>query len=230
MSKKSRLELIYGKKGLEKIQNSKILIAGLGGVGSYAAEAIGRSFVNNIILIDFDTFEESNLNRQLHSNDLTIGKNKVDIIKENILKINSEATITAYKDKISNENIIDLIPKDINYVIDAIDDFNAKVSLIEYCYKNNINIISSMGTAKKKNPEKLQYSDIFKTKICPLAKKIRKELKLRNVKKLNVVYSTEEIIKNNKSNILGSTPFVPAASGLMLAAYVINSIAEDYIS
>ena len=224
MSELSRLEIIYGKNNLSKIKESKILIAGLGGVGSYAAEAIARCFVNNIILIDYDKYDITNLNRQLHSNLLTIGKYKADIIKQNIIKINKEANIKDVKVKLNKENIPLFISKDLSFVIDAIDDFTAKVDLIEYCYENNIDIISCMGTGNKIKPEKLQYSDIYKTKMCPLARKLRKELKNRNIQKLDVVYSTEEIIKNSSTTTVGSSLFVPATAGLLLASYVINKI------
>ncbi len=226
MTELSRLEIIYEKDNLKKIKESKILIAGLGGVGSYAAEAITRCFVNNIVLIDYDKYDITNLNRQLHSNLLTIGRYKVDIIKENIEKINKHANIIDLKKKLNKDNIPLLVSKDINFVIDAIDDFEAKVDLIEHCYKNDINIISCMGTGNKIKPEKLQYSDIYKTKVCPLARKIRKELRNRNIKKLDVVYSTEEVIKRQLTTTVGSSPFVPATAGLLLASYVINRIIE----
>ncbi len=224
---KQRLRIIYGDETLEKLKNSKVLIAGLGGVGSYAAEAITRSFIDNIVLIDFDVYDITNLNRQLHSTLDKVGMSKADNIQNNVYKINKNAKVTVIKDKLTDETIPRYITKDIDFVIDAIDDVKAKISLIEFCYNNGIKIISSMGTGKKVHPEKLQISDIKKTSVCPLAKKLRYELKKRNVEKLPVVFSTEEIIRNNETNTLGSTPFVPATAGLMLASYVVNQIAKE---
>lgn len=223
---KQRLQLIYGEEAVEKLKNSKVLIAGLGGVGSYAAEAITRSFIDNIVLIDFDVYDITNLNRQLHSSLDKVGKSKADNIYENIYSINKNANVTVIKEKLTHDNIPEYVTKDIDFVIDAIDDVKAKISLIEYCYNNNINIISSMGTGNKVHPEKLQISDIKKTSVCPLAKKLRYELKKRNVDKLPVVFSTEEIIRNSESTTIGSTPFVPATAGLMLASYVVNQIVK----
>ena len=223
---KQRLGLIYGEEALEKLKNSKVLIAGLGGVGSYAAEAITRSFIDNIVLIDFDVYDITNLNRQLHSSLEKVGKSKADNICDNIYTINKNANVTVIKEKLTEDNIPEYIAKDIDFVIDAIDDVKAKISLIEYCYNNNINIISSMGTGNKIHPEKLQISEIKKTSVCPLAKKLRYELKKRNIDKLPVVFSTEEIIRNNESTTIGSTPFVPATAGLMLASYVVNQLVK----
>lgn len=225
---KQRLRIIYGDEAVENLKNSKVLIAGLGGVGSYAAEAITRSFIDNIVLIDFDVYDITNLNRQLHSSLEKVGMSKAENIRDNIYRINKNANVTVIKEKLTEENIPTYITKDIDYVIDAIDDVKAKISLIEYCYNNGIKIISSMGTGKKTHPEKLQISDIYKTSVCPLAKKLRYELKKRNVKKLPVVFSTEEIIRNNETTTLGSTPFVPATSGLMLASYVVNQIVKKW--
>ncbi|QSX06424.1 tRNA threonylcarbamoyladenosine dehydratase [Sedimentibacter sp. zth1] len=221
---KQRLELVYGEKAVEKLKNSKVMIAGLGGVGSYAAEAITRSFIDNIVLIDFDVYDITNLNRQLHSTLNNVGSSKADNICENIYNINKNAKVTVIKEKLAPENIHQFVSKDIDFVIDAIDDIKAKISLIEYCYTNDIKIISSMGTGNKIYPDKLQISDIKKTSMCPLAKKMRYELKKRNIEKLPVVFSTEEIIRNSQTNTIGSTPFVPATAGLMLASYVVNQI------
>lgn len=226
MNEKSRLEIIYGKENLEKIINSKVTIVGLGGVGSYAAEAITRCFVRNITIIDFDKYDISNLNRQLHSNQLTIGKYKADIINDNILSINKEANVIKIKQRLTIDNIPEFISLDNDYIIDAIDDFKAKVELIGYCKKNSINIISCMGTGNKRNPQMLKHSDIFKTDTCPLARKLRKELKKRNIKKLDVVYSSEKSNLESRSNTIGSNSFVPATAGLLLASFVINKIVE----
>lgn len=225
-NEKQRLELVYGKEAVEKLKNSKILIAGLGGVGSYVAEAITRSFIDNIVLIDFDVYDITNLNRQLHSNLERVGNSKADTICQNIYKINKNANVSVIKEKLTKDNISQYVTSDIDFVIDAIDDVVAKISLIEYCYTNGIKIISCMGTGNKIHPEKLQLSDIKKTSVCPLARKMRYELKKKNIDKLPVVFSTEEAIKNSETTIIGSTPFVPATAGLLLASYVVNKIVE----
>lgn len=222
-NERHRLELIYGKNSIEELSNKKIVIAGLGGVGSYAAEAIARSFINNIILIDYDVYDITNLNRQLHSNLDTVGKYKIDVISDNIRNINKEVNVVEHKIKLTKDNIVNIVHNNADFVIDAIDDVKAKIELIEYCYNNNINIISCMGTGNKFNPELLKITDIYKTTMCPLAKKIRTELRKRNIKKLPVIFSTEEIIKNN-TTMVGSTPFVPSVAGLMMASYVVNKI------
>lgn len=227
MNEKSRLEIIYGKENLEKIISSKVTIVGLGGVGSYASEAITRCFVKNITIIDFDKYDISNLNRQLHSNKLTVGKYKVDVIEDNILKINNEANVTKIKHKLTIDNISEFISLNNDYVIDAIDDFKAKVELIDYCKKNSINIISCMGTGNKTKPQMLKYSDIHKTDTCPLARKLRKELKKRNIKKLDVVYSAEKSNLYSNTTTVGSNSFVPATAGLLLASFVINKLVES---
>lgn len=222
-NEKHRLELVYGKNNIDELGSKKVVIAGLGGVGSYAAEAIARSFINNIVLIDYDVYDITNLNRQLYSNLDTVGKYKIDVISDNIKKINKEVSIIEYKTKLTKDNIDSIIQDDVDFVIDAIDDVKAKIELIQYCYNNDINIISCMGTGNKFNPELLKITDIYKTTMCPLAKKIRTELRKRNIKKLPVIFSTEEIIKNN-TTMIGSTPFVPSVAGLMMASYVVNII------
>lgn len=221
---KQRLRLIYGDEAVENLKNSKVLIAGLGGVGSYAAEAITRSFIDNIVLVDFDVYDITNLNRQLHSSLDKVGMSKAENIRNNIYSINENANVTVVQEKLTEDNIRNFVTKDIDFVIDAIDDIKAKVALIEYCLNNQIKIISCMGTGKKTHPEKLQISDLKKTSVCPLAKKLRYELKKKNINSVPVVFSTEEIIKSEISSPVGSTPFVPATAGLMLASYVVNNI------
>ncbi len=223
---KHRLKLIYGEEAVEKLKNSKILIAGLGGVGSYCSEAIARSFIDNMIIVDFDVYDITNLNRQLHSEISVIGHKKVDVIASNILKINKNAKITAISHKLTEENISSLITTDIDFVVDAIDDVKAKIALIEHCNNIGVKIISCMGTGNKTKPDMLKISDIKKTSVCPLAKKMRYELKNRNISNLPVVFSTEEIVKNETGTI-GSTAFVPATAGLMLASYVVNQLTKQ---
>ncbi len=233
----SRTELIIGKQGLEKLHNAKVAIFGIGGVGSFVVEALARAGIGNFILIDNDTVSITNLNRQLIATKKTLGKYKVDVMKERILEINPEAKVTIYKEFYmpdSNSNIID---KTIDYVVDAIDTITAKISLVMECNKLNIPIISSMGTGNKLKPEMFEIDDIYNTSVCPLAKVMRKELKAREIKKLKVLYSKEEPIKPNqellqqmidkddtKKQVPGSISFVPSCAGLIIASEVVKDL------
>lgn len=233
----SRTELIIGKEGLEKLHNAKVAIFGIGGVGSFVVEALARAGIESFILIDNDTVSITNLNRQLIATQKTLGKYKVDVMKERILEINPEAKVTIYKEFYmpdSNSNIID---KTIDYVVDAIDTITAKISLVMECNKLNIPIISSMGTGNKLKPEMFEIDDIYNTSVCPLAKVMRKELKAREIKKLKVLYSKEEPIKPNqelleqmidkddtKKQVPGSISFVPSCAGLMIAGEVVKDL------
>lgn len=229
MDKKSKLSVLYGEENVRILDNKKVMIIGLGGVGSYAAEAISRSFVGSIVVMDSDVFDESNINRQLHCDIDTVGKSKAQVIGQNAKKINPDVKLTILEKRLTVENISEIITEDIDYVIDAIDNTNVKICLIKYCYDNNIKIITSCGTANKKHPEMLMIDDIYSTSFCPLARKLRKELGKLGVKKLPVVYSKEEVIiaDNTDRSFLSSSAFVPGTAGLILASYVINSITED---
>ena len=185
----SRTELLIGKEGIEKLQNAKVAIYGVGGVGSFVAEGLARSGIGNMVLIDNDVVSISNLNRQIHANIETIGKKKVEVMKERILKINPNAKINTYMaDEIENgeESIID---STFSYIIDAVDTVSTKLKLIERASKLNVPIISAMGAGNKLDPTRFEVTDIYKTSVCPLAKVMRKELKNRGIKKLKVVYS-----------------------------------------
>jgi tRNA A37 threonylcarbamoyladenosine dehydratase len=223
----SRLEIIYGIENVKRFKEANVMIAGLGGVGSYSAEAICRSFVGKMTIVDFDTYDITNLNRQLHSTVENIGRSKVDVVAENILSINPNIAIRKYNSKIDEKNIDNFFKDDkVEYVIDAIDDVNAKILLIEFCMRNNIKIISCMGTGNRTNPQSFRIADIHKTINCPLAKKLRKELKSRGIKKHKVVFSEELPRKSVETNIIGSNSFVPSSAGLLLASYVINDIGK----
>lgn len=220
MKQFSRLISLIGEEKYMKLQKTTVAIIGLGGVGSYAFESIVRSGIGNITIIDFDTIDISNLNRQLLTNLDNIGKKKVDIAKDRALKINKDLNIKCFDIKINKDNI-DTIGT-VDYIIDAIDDIEAKIELIKYSIKNNIKIICSMGTAKKMDPEKLCITTINKTSYDPIARIIRKKLKDNGISKdIMCVSSTEEIID---SKILGSNSFVPSIAGLLCSSYVINDI------
>jgi tRNA A37 threonylcarbamoyladenosine dehydratase len=220
-----RSELIYKNK-IEKIKKSNIIIFGLGGVGSVAAESISRNFIKNLTIVDYDTYEVSNLNRQLYSNYDNIGRKKVDVFKENIEKHCRDTNIIPRGEKVTDSNIEEFFDINYDYVIDAVDDVKAKLAIIKYCRDNNIPVVSCMGTGNRINPEMLTIDDIFKTFNCPLAKKMRKELKRLGVLSLDAVFSKEKPVETVDKK-LGSTSFVPGSAGLLLASYVINKIAFD---
>ena len=218
----SRIKLMVGDK-LELLKDKCVAVFGVGGVGGYCVEALVRSGIENIDIYDFDTIDVSNINRQIISNCLNVGNNKVDewvkrskLIKPN-LKING---INMFLDS-TNIDTIDFTKYD--YVIDAIDTVTSKMLLIKKCQELNIKIISSMGTGNKLKPELLEITDISKTSVCPLARIIRKKCKEEKIKKLTVIYSKEEPKKTN-THKPGSTIFVPSVAGIMIAAYIFRDI------
>lgn len=225
-----RMEILIGKENMNKIQNKKVAIFGIGGVGSYVAEALVRSGITKFIIIDKDIVDITNLNRQIHATHDTIGKSKVEEMKKRMNKINPKAQIEAIQEFADETNIEQILLKQVDYVVDAIDTVKSKIEIIKTAKKLNIEIISSMGTACKLDPCKLKVADIYETQNCPLAKIMRKELRKQNIKKLKVVYSEEEQIKpkiEGEKQILGSTPFVPSTAGLIIASQIINSIIKQ---
>ena len=222
-----RTELLIGEEGIKKLKDSKIAIFGIGGVGSFAAEALGRCGVGELVLVDYDTINDTNLNRQLHSTTKTIGKYKVDAMKERLLEVNPEIRIHTHKDKYNQDTSDVLLNKDYDYVIDAIDMVTSKINLIVKSIEMNIPIISSMGAGNKLDPSMFEVADIYKTEMCPLAKVLIYELRKHGVKKLKVVYSKERPIKT--ANVPGSISFVPSAAGLILASVVVKDILKDII-
>ena len=219
-----RLELLYGSQVVQKIKEQHVLIAGLGGVGSYSAEALARAFVGKLTLIDFDRYDITNLNRQLYATHHTVGQLKVDVVKEGLLAINPDLHISTFSDKVSTETLPLFFKNPINYVVDAIDDIEGKVALIAYCHQHHIPIISAMGTGFRKNPQGFRIIDIYETSYCPLAKKLRKALKDKGISYHPVVFSTETPSKRIPGESIGSNSFVPASAGLLLASYVIDHI------
>ena len=227
MSDFSRLELMFGKESVQKLKTKKVIVFGIGGVGSYVVEALARSAVGKIDLVDNDIISTSNINRQLIALNSTIGKNKTDIAKQRLLDINSELDIETYKMFFLPENKNEIDFSKYDYIIDAIDTITSKIALVECANKYNIPIISSMGTGNKINPTMLEVSDIYKTSVCPLARVMRQELKKRNIKNLKVVYSKETPIKiqnTKEKNIPSSNSFVPSVCGLIIASEVIKDL------
>lgn len=221
-----RTEIVIGKEGVNKLKNSKVCICGVGGVGSYAIEALARIGVGGLTVIDKDVVDITNINRQIIATMENIGKPKVTVIKERINSINPNIIVQSIETFLDESNISEYITEDFDYVIDAIDSINSKVELIKYCTKNNINVISSMGMANKLEPLMIKVSDIYKTSVCPLAKIMRKKLKENGIKKLKVVY-TEEIPIKNDTNVLGSVSFVPSVAGLVIASEVVKDILKE---
>ncbi len=244
----SRTELLIGSEKLEELFNKKVVVLGVGGVGSYAAEALARSGVSNIVLVDDDDVCLTNVNRQVHAVKSTIGKNKVDVMRDRILEINPKAEVVVHKTFISKDNVGEVVPLDADFVIDAIDTVTAKIATVLFCQENDINLISCLGTGNKFHPEMFQITDIYKTEVCPLAKVMRYELKKRRVKKLTVLYSKEKPTKPKTGDVIGckegcvcsgdnkkclirrqipgSMSYVPPVAGFLIASHVINTMLE----
>lgn len=218
----NRLETMVGKEKIDKLKNSRVAIIGLGGVGGNALESLVRFNIGNIIIVDSDVIERSNLNRQLLSLRSNIGEKKIDVAKKRILDINPECNIISLDLFIDKSNVEDLFKYDFDYLIDACDTIDTKMLLIEYCNKRNIKIISCMGTANKFNPSLLEITDIRKTTYDPIAKIIRKKIKENNIKyKIDVVSSSEKTINSKE---LGSNSIVPSSAGILCAYYIIKKI------
>lgn len=220
MNMMDRTKKIISEDKINELNNTSVLLVGVGGVGGSSLEMLIRSGIGNIIIVDYDTFEESNLNRQILSLKNNIGKSKVSVALNRSKEINPLINVLAINEKI-DENFV--IPK-TDYIIDACDDIKAKVLLASFAYKNNIKIISSCGTGNRINPSMLKISNIWKTEYDPLAKKLRYELRKINFKyKLPVVFSTEKPLIKEKGSV-GSMALVPNCAGILLSSYVINDI------
>lgn len=226
MKQFARIVRMLDQKCLENLQSKKVAIFGLGGVGSYVVEALVRNGIGEVVLVDHDIIDITNINRQLYALHSTVGMNKVDIAKSRCLDINPNLKITTFQQFYLPELNMEDIFSDCDFVIDAIDTVKAKIALIENCYKLNIPVISSMGTGNKLNPELFEISDIYKTSVCPLARVMRKELRIRGIKKCPVLYSKEQPQKVNGATP-GSVSFVPGVAGLMIAGYVIRELVKE---
>lgn len=226
MNQFERLELLIGDK-INLIKSKKILIIGLGGVGGYVIEALVRSGIENFTIVDNDIISITNLNRQIISNMNNIGNLKTDEVEKRILSINPNCNVIKINDFITLDNINNLFKTKYDYVIDACDTITVKLELIRICKKNNIKIISCMGTGNKMDPTRLKITDIKKTNYDPIAKIMRKVIKDEKIKgKIPVVYS-DEPPKVKVDKIIPSNSFVPAVAGLLCASYVINDIVGD---
>ena len=225
-----RLEALIGTTKLHQLQNKTVLVCGVGGVGSYACEALARSGIGHIILVDNDIVDITNINRQIIALESTLKQPKVSVMMKRILDINPIAKVTPLQFYIDESTIESLLNQKIDYVIDAIDSVPSKCLLITSCTQKNIPVIASMGFALKMHPEKIELTTLDKTEMDPLAKEIRYRLRKAGINlKIPVVYSKEQPLKSQIDSVkLGSTAFVPPSAGLMLASYVINQfITED---
>ncbi len=225
----SRTLMLIGESALEKLKNSHVIVFGCGGVGGNVIEALARSFVGKITVVDNDTVSLSNLNRQLLATHNTVGKSKVDVAKERILSINPQCEVTALNMFFLPENADSIDFTQYDYIVDAIDTVSAKLELAKIAQKLGIEIISSMGTGNKLHPEMLEISDVYKTSVCPLARAMRNLCKKNGIKKLKVVYSKEDpksdmkVMENNKA-VPASSAFVPCAAGIIIASAVVNDL------
>ena len=230
----SRSALLLGEEGIEKLNKSKVAVFGVGGVGGYVAEALARSGVGHFVLVDNDDVSITNINRQIIATTKTVGRDKVEVMRERILEINPEADIEIRKCFYLPENADTFDFSDYSYVVDAVDTVTAKLEIIVRAKEADVPVISSMGAGNKLDPTKFEVADIYKTSVCPLAKVMRHECKKRGIKKLKVVYSKEESMKpimnsnveipEGKRAIPGSVAFVPSVAGLIIAGEVVKDI------
>lgn len=231
MNQFSREELLLGSENVEKLHNKKVVLFGLGGVGSYVLEGLVRAGIESFVLVDSDEFDITNINRQVLATHNTIGKPKVEVARQRILDINPNAKVEIYQEFFLPNSKLDIINKDINYVIDCVDTVSAKIEIIIRSKKQNVPVISCMGTGNKLDPTCFKVADIYSTKVCPLCKVMRKELKERNIDNLKVVYSEEEPIKidfvDGEKRVPGSISFVPSVAGLIIAGEVIKDLINN---
>ena len=229
-----RTEMLIGREAVQKLDKAKVAVFGIGGVGSFVVEGLTRAGVGKLVLIDPDDISVTNLNRQIHATHRTIGESKVEVMRQRILDINPDANVEIYKGNEFEDGEENIINSSFSYVVDAVDTVTIKIKLVEKAKKENVPIISCMGTGNKLDPSKFEIADIYKTTVCPLAKVMRKELRKRNIQDLKVLYSKEEPIKvdtnieesnlDRKKSVPGSISFVPSVAGLMIAGEVIKDI------
>ncbi len=232
----SRTEMLIGNEGMKKLNDAKVAIFGIGGVGSFVCEGLARSGIGNFILVDYDKIDESNINRQLIATVKTIGKYKADLMKQRILDINPNANVEVQKEFYMADSQTEIITKDLSYAVDCVDTIMAKIAIVCKCNALDVPVISSMGTGNKLDPSMFEVADIYETSVCPLARIMKKDLRKRNIENLKVVYSQENPIntndcainqQNTKYKVKGSVSFVPSVAGLMIAGEVIKDIVKE---
>ena len=222
----TRTEILMGKEAVERLGRAKVAVFGVGGVGGFAVEALARSGIGELDLFDSDCVSVSNINRQVIAMVSTVGRPKVEVMRERILDINPEAVVHAYQVFYLPENAMCYDLGRYDYIVDAVDTVTAKLELILQAQRANVPIISSMGTGNKRNPTMFEVADIYQTSVCPLAKVMRRECKKRGIQQLKVVYSKELPILPKEKAVPGSLSFVPSAAGLILAGEEIKELAE----
>lgn len=225
-----RTSLVIGEDNIDRLSESRVAVFGVGGVGGFVCEALARSGVGKLALIDGDTVAKSNINRQIIALQSTVGKHKAEVMKDRILDINPNAEVEALNIFLNSETVSTIDFTQFDYIVDAVDDIKAKVLLAKIADENKIPIIAAMGAGNKTDPTKFEVSDIFKTSVCPLARIMRHELKKAGIKNLKVVYS-KETPKNppyriEGENTVGSLAFVPSVMGLIIAGEVIKDICK----
>ena len=209
----SRTELLLGREGLEKLKQSKVAVFGVGGVGSFTVEGLVRAGVGKLVLIDDDCVCLTNINRQLHATRKTVGKPKVEVMKERILEINPQAQVTTFQKFYMPDTAHEMLADDYDYIVDAIDTVTGKIDLVMKAKEKNIPIISCMGAGNKLDPTRFEVTDVFNTSVCPLAKVMRKELKSRGITSLKVVYSKESPLTLKKQRVPTAQPVASAHRG-----------------
>jgi tRNA A37 threonylcarbamoyladenosine dehydratase len=220
-----RTKALLGDEGMKRLEASCIALFGLGGVGGYVLEMLARSSIGRFVLVDYDVFSETNINRQILATEDNIGMYKTDAAEKRILSINSEIYADTFKIKVERSEDLEFLDGyHIDYIADAIDNVEGKISIIKYAKKNNIPVISSMGAGNRLDPGKLAICDISRTSVCPLARKVRQRLRDEGIDRLKVVYSPEQPIVHN-FDFIGSVSFVPSAAGILMAAEIIQDIA-----
>ncbi|MBE6839509.1 MAG: tRNA threonylcarbamoyladenosine dehydratase [Ruminococcus sp.] len=227
----SRTQMLIGDNAMKRLEDSSVIVFGVGGVGSYVVEALARSGVGKLTLVDADKVDITNINRQIIALSSTVGRYKAEVAKERIADINPDCEVTAVNEFYSEENTAGINLSDYDYVVDAIDSVRSKVFLIKSAYEKGVRVISSMGAGNKLDPTKFRVADINKTEVCPLARVMRRELRLAGVKKLKCVYSTEVAAETsaaeNGKRLPASIAFVPSAAGLIIAGEVIKDLIKD---
>ncbi|MCQ2572780.1 MAG: tRNA threonylcarbamoyladenosine dehydratase [Treponema sp.] len=224
-----RTRALIGEQAFSKLQNSHVIVFGVGGVGGYVIEALVRSGIGEITIVDNDVISESNINRQIIALHSTVGKSKVEVMKDRCLDINPLLKIHTIQAFFLPENSNDFDFSNFSYVVDAVDTVTAKIEIIKKAKEAGVPVISSMGTGNKLDPSKFQIADISKTSVCPLARVMRRELKARHITKVKVLFSTEESVgvvtdNSNGRHAPASIAFVPSVGGLMIAGEVVREL------
>jgi Dinucleotide-utilizing enzymes involved in molybdopterin and thiamine biosynthesis family 1 len=234
-----RLKFLIGEKEVEILNKSTVAIIGIGGVGSFVAESLARSNIGKLIIVDHDDIDTTNINRQIHALTSTVGKAKVDVMKERIMQINSECEVLVYQEFINRENIKEIITNEVDYIVDAIDTVTSKLDLIEYAQKNNMKIICSLGMGNRLDPTKIYITKLNKTENDPLARALRQGVRKRELAmNVDVVCSSEDAkraikVMNQEEKTMkskypiASAIFVPASAGLIIGSKVVKDLLKE---